>query len=120
MKAENVELKYLSFIEDKLREEGWREDDHLPANWRMNLDSDKFPEDFVNLDEEADVLFLTDEGNILTRKEASALISDKSSCRFSDQDLSNYLFLVSTLASRKEDRDWRHDQDIPQGWKLKK
>ena len=35
-----------------------------------------------------------------TENEASGLISDKSSSKFSAEDLSNYLFLLSTLAGR--------------------
>ena len=137
MKAENVELKYLSFIEDKLAEEGWTgrkgrknvfrifndfivlDDHYLPADWKLNLDKEKFPENFLNLEEECEVLFLTGDGNILTRNEASGLISDKSSSKFSAEDLSNYLFLLSTLASRIEHKGWVEDSHIPQGWRLK-
>jgi len=120
MKAENVEVKYLAFIEGKLSCEGWEEDHYLPSNWRMNLDRKNFPEDCVSKDEETDVLFLSDEGNILSRNEATELISDQSSSKFKEEDLSNYLYLLSTLASKIENKDWRDDQNIPEGWKLKK
>ena len=95
------------------------EDHHLPTDWKMNLDKEKFPEDFLNLEEECEVLFLTEKGNILTRDEAAGLISDKSSSKFSAEDLSNYLFLLSTLATRLEQKGWLEDTNIPQGWRLK-
>ena len=85
----------------------------------MNLDKEKFPEDFLNLEEDCDVLFLTEEGNILTRTEASGLISDKSSSKFSAEDFSNYLFLLSSLAGRREQAGWVEDRNIPPGWRLK-
>ena len=85
----------------------------------MNLDKEKFPEDFLNLEEECEVLFLTENGTILTRDEAEGLMSDKSSSKFSAEDLSNYLFLLSTLASRREQKGWVEDNNIPQGWRLK-
>ena len=85
----------------------------------MNLDKEKFPDNFLNLEEECEVLFLTDEANILTRNEASGLISDKSSSKFSAEDLSNYLFLLSSLAGRIQHQGWLEDRRIPQGWRLK-
>ena len=95
------------------------EDHYLPPGWKMNLDKEKFPEDFLNLEEDCDVLFLTEEGNILTRTEASGLISDKSSSKFSAEDFSNYLFLLSSLAGRREQAGWVEDRNIPPGWRLK-
>ena len=85
----------------------------------MNLDKEKFPEDFLNLEEDCEVLFLTEKGNIVTQNEATGLISDKSSSKFSAEDLSNYLFLLSTLPSRIEHKGWVEDINIPQGWRLK-
>ena len=85
----------------------------------MNLDKEKFPDNFLNLEEECEVLFLTEEGNILTRDEAVGLISDKSSSKFSAEELSNYLFLLSTLTSRIDQKGWVEDRNIPQGWRLK-
>ena len=83
------------------------------------MDRKKFPEGFLSKDEDTDVLFLTNEGNLLTRNEASELISDKSRTNFSEEQESNFLFFLSSLARKIEDRDWKDDEDIPQGWKVK-
>ena len=85
----------------------------------MNNNKAKFPEDFCSKDEEPEVLLLTDEGNILTKTEALELLSDRSSSEFCEEHLSNYRVFLATLTGRIENKDWREDVNVPQGWKVK-
>ena len=85
----------------------------------MNLNTDNFPEDIDSKDEETDVLILTDEGNILTKREAFELISDRSRSKFCEEHLSSYKIFLANLTDSIENKDWREDEHIPLGWKVK-
>ena len=116
MVEDEADNYYLGQMYQQLSKEGWEEDTSLPYGWRLNVDTKQFPDSFTD-EEELEVLFLTEKGQILTRSKAVNLIT--SSDEFDDDQVSDFLGLVDNLDNGFE-RGWKVDPALPVGWKIKK
>jgi len=115
MVEDEADNYYIGQMYQQLGKEGWEEDTSLPYGWRLNVDTKQFPDSFAD-DEELEVLFLTEKGQILTRSKAVNLIT--SSDEFNDDQVSDFLGLVDNLDNGFE-RGWKDDPALPVGWKIK-
>ena len=93
------------------------DDQFLPSGWRMNANKEMFPKNVVHDDVSIDILFLTDAAQILSKKEAKDLIS--TSGKFSDSQQSNFLYLVTSFQERLEQKSWKIDDTLAEGWMIR-
>ena len=135
MVADEVDQEYLEKMKDKLLQDDWQgdfiaiefwnfldmyffvDDQFLPSGWRMNANKEMFPKNVVHDDVSIDILFLTDAAQILSKKEAKDLIS--TSGKFSDSQQSNFLYLVTSFQERLEQKSWKIDDTLAEGWMIR-
>ena len=94
--SEKVHSDFLNgHILQMMEEEGWQSDQYLPSDWMLNVNKEMFPKSVLPQDEEADVLFLTDKAQILTKDQAKLLFSEKNN--YTDSDKAHFLYLLTSL-----------------------
>jgi len=116
--SEKVHSDFLNgHILQMMEEEGWQSDQYLPSDWMLNVNKEMFPKSVLPQDEEADVLFLTDKAQILTKDQAKLLFSEKNN--YTDSDKAHFLYLLTSLQEQLERKTWRQDESLPVGWMMK-